>query len=350
LPTDDPARRCKTPRVRFAGVVGGTGFPVLLRHGYPQCHVAWHRVASGLADHFTVVAADLPGYGKSRVHDAGPWHKRAAADELVAMMRSLGHERFAVVGHDRGARVGLRLALDHPKHVTAYCSLSVVPILDVWPAVDQHFAKRVFHWFMLAQPGEVVERLLAANPDAFLEGTLDQMSGEIGRLDPIAVTAYREAFRDTSVRRAIIEDYRAAFDTDVDHEAADRAAGRKLVCPIMVMWPTDRLIASGMESGTLTAADVWRRWGDDVRDLDVACGHLNRNLSLTLAISGHALIQKCGSEAMCSRAASRGMVAMPNGPEAPQRWPFHQSTWTLSASPVGLSLASGAPVHSLVSV
>ncbi len=103
---------CKTSRVHFAGVIGGEGPPVLLLHGYPQSHVTWHQVGPALAEHFTVIAADLPGYGNSRVLDAGPWHKRAAGDELVAMMRSLGHDRFAVIGHDRGARVGYRLALD----------------------------------------------------------------------------------------------------------------------------------------------------------------------------------------------------------------------------------------------
>ena len=120
---------CKTSRVHFAGVIGGEGPPVLLLHGYPQSHVTWHQVGPALAEHFTVIAADLPGYGNSRVLDAGPWHKRAAGDELLTMMRSLGHDRFAVIGHDRGARVGYRLALDYPEHVSAYCSLAVVPTL-----------------------------------------------------------------------------------------------------------------------------------------------------------------------------------------------------------------------------
>ena len=135
----------QTSRVRFAGVIGGEGPPVLLLHGYPQCHATWHDVAPTLAKRYTVIAPDLPGYGKSRVLDAGPWHKRAVGTELVAMMHALGHDRFAVIGHDRGARVGYRLTLDHPDRVSAYCSLAVVPTLDVWPAVDRQFAKGAFH-------------------------------------------------------------------------------------------------------------------------------------------------------------------------------------------------------------
>ncbi|WP_246515461.1 alpha/beta fold hydrolase [Bradyrhizobium diversitatis] len=264
----------QTSRVRFAGVTGGEGPPLLLLHGYPESHATWHDVAPALAKRYTVVAPDLPGYGKSRVLDAGPWDKRAVGAELVAMMRSFGHDRFAVVGHDRGARVGYRLALDHPDRVSAYCSLAVVPTLDVWPAVDRQFAKGAFHWFLFLQPGDLPERMLAADPDAFLEATLNQMAGGIEKLHPAAVADYREAFREKSVRQAMIEDYRSAYDTDLDHDAADRAAGRKIACPVMVLWADERLVASGMETGVLTAADVWRRWAGDVSGFDIACGHL----------------------------------------------------------------------------
>ena len=264
----------QTSRVRFSGVTRGEGPPLLLLHGYPESHATWHEVAPPLAKRYTVVAPDLPGYGKSRVLDAGPWNKRAVGAELVAMMRGFGHDRFAVIGHDRGARVGYRLALDHPDCVSAYCSLAVVPTLDVWPAVDRQFAKGAFHWFLFLQPGDLPERMLAADPDAFLEATLNQMAGGIEKLHPAAVAAYREAFRETSVRQAMIEDYRSAYDTDLDHDSADRAAGRKIACPVMVLWADERLVASGMETGELTAADVWRRWADDVSGFDIACGHL----------------------------------------------------------------------------
>jgi len=266
---------CTTSRVRFAGVRGGEGPPVLLLHGYPQTHATWHAVAPALAARYSVVIPDLPGYGRSRVCDAGPWDARAVAAELVAMMHALGHERFAVVGHDRGARAGYRLALDHPDQVSAYCSLAVVPILDVWPAVDYKYAKEAFHWFLFLQPGDLPERLFAADPDALLDAMLNQMAGEIEKLHPAAVADYREAFHKDSVREAIIKDYRAAYGPDADHDAADRASGRKISCPLMVLWPDQqRLIATGMESGTLTATDVWRRWADNVRGFDIACGHL----------------------------------------------------------------------------
>jgi haloacetate dehalogenase len=263
-----------TSRTRFSGVVGGKGPPVLLLHGYPQSHACWHAVAPALATRHTVIVPDLPGYGNSQTLDAGPWDKRSVGIELVAMMRALGHERFAVIGHDRGARVGYRLTLDHPDHVRAYAALAVVPTLDVRAAVDWRFAMGAFHWFLFAQPGDLPERLLASDPDAFLDATLEQMAGGIHKLHPAAVIAYRDAFRKASVRHAMIEDYRAANGPDVEHDLADRAAGRSIACPVLVLWAAERLVAKGMESGTLTAAEVWRRWADDVRGVEIASGHL----------------------------------------------------------------------------
>ena len=268
-----------TERTRFAGVVGGKGPPVLLLHGYPETHAAWHEVAPMLAEHHTVVVPDLPGYGNSVLTDAGAWDKREVAAELVAMMRRLGHERFHLVGHDRGARVGYRLALDHATHVNSFCPLAVVPILDVWPAVDRGFAKGAFHWFLFLQPSELVEKLLAANPDAFLDATLTHMAGSLENLHPAALADYRAAFRRPSVRAAIIKDYQASDGTDAAYDAADRASGRRLSCPVLVFWPEERLVAQGVgdgaaEGGAITAVDVWRRWADDVSGVRVPCGHL----------------------------------------------------------------------------
>lgn len=265
----------RTPRVRFRGVTAGHGPPVLLLHGYPQTHVAWHAVAPRLSAHYTLVIPDLPGYGDSEVLDAGPWHKRAVAEELLALMQQLGHQRFGVVGHDRGARSGYRLALDHPASVFAFASLAVVPIHDVWPALDRAYAMSVFHWFLLAQPGDLTERLLSGDPDFFLDTTLDRMADGIGSLHPLAVASYRDAFRKPSVRRAIIEDYRASHGPDAEHDAADVAAGRKIACAVLVLWAAERLVADGMDAPAgLTAAQVWRRWADDVKGLEVDCGHL----------------------------------------------------------------------------
>ncbi len=263
-----------TQRVRFAGVTGGKGPPVLLLHGYPETHAAWHEVAPALAERHTVVAPDLPGYGRSLLTEPGTWDKREVAAELVAMMRELGHERFHVAGHDRGARVGYRLALDHASRVDSFCSMAVAPILDVWPAVDREFAKSAFHWFFFLQPSALVETLLAAGPDAFLDAALTHMAGTLDKLHPAALADYRAAFRRPSVRAAIIKDYQAADGPDAAHDAADRAAGRTLSCPVLVLWPAERLVAEGAGGGAVTAVDVWRRWAADVSGVRVSCGHL----------------------------------------------------------------------------
>ncbi len=263
-----------TDRVRFAGVTGGKGSPVLLLHGYPETHAAWHEVAPRLAGHHTVVVPDLPGYGRSLLTDDGVWDKREVAAELVALMRSLGHQRFHVVGHDRGARVGYRLTLDHACHVSSFCTLAVVPILDVRSAVDWQFAKAAFHWFFFLQPGGLAEKLLAPDPDVFLDAMLTHMAGSLDRLHPAALADYRAAFRRPSVRAAIMKDYQASDRTDAAHDAADRAAGRTIACPVLVVWPEERLVAQGAENGAITAVDVWRRWADEVSGVTVPCGHL----------------------------------------------------------------------------
>jgi haloacetate dehalogenase len=263
-----------TARVRFAGVMGGKGSAVLLLHGYPQTHAAWHDVAPLLARHHTVVVPDLPGYGRSLVTDDGAWDKREVAAELVLLMRHLGHERFHVVGHDRGARVGYRLALDHPGHVSSFTSLAVVPILDIRPAVDWAFAKGAFHWFLFLQPGELVETLLAADPDVFLDATLSRMAGSLDALHPAALADYRAAFGRPEVRAAMIKDYQASDRTDVAYDEADRAAGRRIACPVLVLWPDERLVATSTEGAPTSAVDVWRRWADQVSGVTVSCGHL----------------------------------------------------------------------------
>ena len=208
----------------FAGAIGGNGPAVVLLHGYPQTHATWRKVAPKLAEHHTVIVPDLPGYGDSRTKEIGArWTKRRVASAIVGLLASMGHSRFAVVGHDRGARVGYRLALDHPGRVAGFASLAVVPTLDVWPGVDMTFAMNAFHWFMLAQPFDIPERLLAGDPDAFIDATLTRMAGSLERLDSDLVDAYRRAFREPSVRHAMCEDYRAAAEEDVDHDASDRS-------------------------------------------------------------------------------------------------------------------------------
>lgn len=263
-----------TERVSFAGVVGGKGPAILLLHGFPETHAAWHDVAPRLAAHYTVVVPDLPGYGRSRLQDDGDWDKRHVAAELVHLMRRLGHERFHVIGHDRGARVGYRLALDHPRRVRRFCSLAVVPILDIRPAIDWEFAKSAFHWFLFLQPGAVVESLLGGDPDAFLDTMLVGMAGSLDTLHPSALADYRAAFRRPDVRAAMIKDYQASDTTDLANDAEDRAAGRKITCPVLVIWPEERLVADKAGAVEIDAGDVWRRWADEVIAVAATCGHM----------------------------------------------------------------------------
>jgi haloacetate dehalogenase len=153
-------------------------------------------------------------------------------------------------------------------------SLAVVPILDIWPAVDWAFAKAAFHWFLFLQPGELAEKLLGTNPDVFLEATLIRMAGSLDTLHPAALADYRAAFRRPEVRAAIIKDYQASDRTDVAYDEADRTAGRKIACPVLVLWPEERLVAKSAENVAITAVDVWRRWADEVAGVTVSCGHL----------------------------------------------------------------------------
>ncbi len=256
--------------VRFAGVIGGEGPPVLLLHGYPQTHIAWRRIAPALAKHYTVVIPDLPGYGASRPNDMAPrWTKRRVGKAVAALMSHLGHDRFSLVGHDRGARAGYRLALDHPKRVTAFASLTVIPTLDAMAAVDYHAAAQAFHWFLLAQEADLPERLLAADPDAFINRALSTMTGGRHVIEPAALDAYRMAFRDPAVRHAICEDYRAAMNEYLALDAADRATGRRMPCPVLVLWPGENA-----EPNQPTPIETWRGWADDVSGTATAGGHL----------------------------------------------------------------------------
>jgi haloacetate dehalogenase len=254
--------------VSFSGVIGGSGPLVLLLRGYPQTHLAWRYIAPRLAPSFTVIAPDLPGYGNSRTRTDYPrWTKRRVADALVAMTAQLGHQRFAVVGHDRGARARYRLALDHPDQATHYASLTVVPTRDAWNAVDMQFALANFQRFLLAQPSDLPERLLSGDPDAFIDTALGNMAGGLGNIDADALTAYRKAFRDPSVRHAMCEDYRAAAQEDRDNDAADRAAGTILQCTVFALWPDSY-------TGTKSPLDIWRCWASNVSGKPLRGSHL----------------------------------------------------------------------------
>ncbi len=251
---------------------GGAGPPLLLLHGYPQTSLIWHRVAPVLAPHFSLVIPDLRGYGESRGPAPDPDHqlyaKRAMALDMVQLMAALGHDRFDVAGHDRGGRVGYRLALDHPERVRRLAVLDIVPTLDAWEQMDADRALSTYHWQFLAVPAPVPERLIGAAPEFYVRHLLQRWAGDLDRLDPRAVAAYAGQFRDPAVVAATCADYRAGASTDRQHDQADRAAGRRIACPVLVLWGRGYL-------GDKTASPlaIWQRWADDVREQALDCGH-----------------------------------------------------------------------------
>ena len=243
---------------------GGAGPPVLLLHGYPQTHVMWHLVAPLLARDFTVVAPDLRGYGDSSkpptTPDHEPYSKRAWARDQVAVMAHLGFERFAVVGHDRGARCAYRIALDHPEHVERLAVLDVIPTADMYRRTDMRMALGAWHWFFLPQPYDLPERLLAADPEGFYFRSRRSLFA------PEALAEYERCLRDPRVIHAICEDYRAGATIDYELDEADRGV-RRIACPLLALWG---------EEGPLGSVDVvaiWGAWAGDVRGAALPCGH-----------------------------------------------------------------------------
>ncbi len=268
---DFERRDIETEGAQIACFIGGSGPPLLLLHGYPETHIAWHRLAPNLAQRYTVVATDLRGYGDSRGPINGPasdYSKRTMASDQIAVMDQLGFERFAVIGHDRGARVGYRLVLDNPGRVAAFVSLTVIPSSEVWARVDKAFALGAYHWLFFAQPYDLPERLLAADPDFFLDWTLRRMAKDYAALSAEAVDSYRHAFRRHEVRHAMMQDYRAAATVDHEHDLADRNAGRQLDCPVLVLWEDGRF------EGKTTPLQIWRHWAASVDGHAIPGGHL----------------------------------------------------------------------------
>ena len=230
----------ETPRGAVHARVGGSGPPLLLLHGWPQTQLMWHAVAPSLAERFTVVAADLPGYGASfrppPADDHAAHSKRALAADLVAAMAELGHATFAVAGHDRGGRVGYRMALDHPGAVTRLAVLDIVPTGEVWSRADALFALVYWHWGWLAQPAPLPERLIAGDPGAFWIA-VERIGIKAGdpRFPDAVVDAYRAQFDDPATIEAMCEDYRAGATVDRALDEADRGA-RTIDCPVRVLW------------------------------------------------------------------------------------------------------------------
>ena len=223
-------------------LTAGAGPPLLLLHGFPQNHAMWHKVAPSLSRHFSLVIADLRGYGESTGPRPDPDHraysKRAMAADMVGLMAALGYERFALAGHDRGGRVGYRLALDHPERITRLAALDIVPTFDVWRTMDADQAMRLYHWQFLAQPAPMPERLIGQDPNLYLMHLLDRWTGLKGSLDAEAVAEYARAFRRATVVEAACEDYRAGATIDRELDRADREKYSK---PVRRAAAVDRL-------------------------------------------------------------------------------------------------------------
>lgn len=250
----------------------GSGPPVLLLHGYPQTHRMWDDVAAALAEHHEVVTPDLRGYGDSSAPDGGPDHagyaKRAMAGDVLAVMAAFGHERFAVAGHDRGGRVAHRLALDHPDAVTRLAVLDIVPTLHMVERADRQLAYGYYHWFFLAQPDGLPERLIGADPGWYLREKLRRWSAPGTDFDEEREAEYVRCFSRPEVLHATCEDYRAALGVDLDHDRASRDDGLRVGCPLLVLWGE-----AGFVARTYDVLDVWGRYAEDVRGRAVPGGH-----------------------------------------------------------------------------
>jgi haloacetate dehalogenase len=244
---------------------GGSGPPLLLLHGHPQTHMMWHAVAPRLAQEFTVVAADLRGYGGSSkpptTADHEPYSKRAMARDQVEVMRQLGFERFAVAGHDRGARCAYRLALDHPDRVRKLAVLDIIPTGEAFRRADMAFGLGYWHWFFLAQPFPLPEHLIGANPDAYY------FRGGRELFAPEALADYLRGCHDPATIHAMCEDYRAGATFDFQLDEADRGK-RRIQCPLLVLWGK-----RGELERWYDVPAIWRDWADNVRGAAIDCGH-----------------------------------------------------------------------------
>ena len=261
--------------VRINTLVGGNaaGTPVLLLHGYPQTHVMWHHVAPVLAEDHMVVLTDLRGYGDSGKPAGGPRHdayaKRTMAYDQVLVMRELGYDNFAVVGHDRGARVAHRMALDYARNVRKLAVLDIVPTRHALRTADKDFGLAYWHWFFLAQPEPLPEHQIGADPVGWVRGRMSTWRRGGKSFDPRAVDEYVRCFNDPAAVHASCEDYRAAVGTDLEDDDAAAARGQLVTAPTLVLWGEHGFV--GRHYGDVT--DIWRDYAETVTGQSLPCGH-----------------------------------------------------------------------------
>jgi len=266
------AKRIRANGTDIHCIVGGAGPPLLLLHGYPQTHAMWHAIAPALSRDYTVVCADLRGYGDSGSPASDATHaaysKRAMAQDMVDVMRALGFPRFRLAGHDRGGRVSHRLCLDHPDAVERVAVIDISPTRTMFAATNQAFATAYYHWFFLIQAFDLPEKLIGADPVFYLRRMMGRLGTGLGYFDARALAEYERCFADPATIHATCEDYRAAASIDLEHDDADVAAGRKVLCPLLVLWG---------EKGVVNRMfDPLRDWGAvavDVRGKALPSGH-----------------------------------------------------------------------------
>lgn len=260
------------PQVQINAVIGGSGPPLLLLHGHPQTLAMWHKVASVLAERFTVVAADLRGYGDSSKPagsvDHGNYSKRVMAQDQVALMRSLGFDRFDVLSHDRGARVAHQLAVDHPHVASRVILLDVAPTLSMYQQTSEVFARAYWHWFFLIQPAPLPERLIEADPAAYVRDVMGRRSAGLAPFDPAALAEYERCMALPGAAHGFCEDYRAAAGVDLQHQSDDIRAGRLIESPVLVLWGEH-----GVIERCFTPLEEWRRVAREVEGEALPCGH-----------------------------------------------------------------------------
>ena len=263
-------RRIKTSGATINLEIGGEGPPLLLLHGYPQTHAMWHKVAPRLARDYTVVCPDLRGYGDSSKPKGLPDHsnysKRAMALDMAEVMSALGHERFHVVGHDRGGRVAHRMARDHDRRVRSLTVLDISPTLKMYDSTNLQFAKAYYHWFFLIQQAPLPETMVAAMGVQYILGRIGRGPSKLKCFDPRAVAEYARCFRDPRTIHATCEDYRASATIDLVHDRQDLR--KKLRMPVLALWGRQGVIEALFDC----LAD-WREVATDVRGRALQCGH-----------------------------------------------------------------------------
>ncbi|HET9716193.1 MAG TPA: alpha/beta hydrolase [Pseudolabrys sp.] len=266
-------REISTSGARIVTLIGGDGPPLLLLHGNPFTHLSWHRVAPVLAREFTVVCTDLRGYGDSEKPHEGAGHSaysfRAMAQDQVEVMAALGFKQFAAAGHDRGARVLHRMCLDHPDKVLRAAILDIIPQHHLLNNVTKEWATFSWHWFFNVQSDDMPERMMGADPDWFLEKKLAKTKKGLSFFDPQVLAEYKRCFRNPETIHAICEDYRATFGIDLDMDNADFAAGRKVECPVLLLWG-----ATGGVGRNHKPMEIWRKYATNIVEAKaLPCGH-----------------------------------------------------------------------------